>query len=140
MQFDTICYGCYEPYGDGTVPWENLIYGYDFPNPAFLHPIPTDHLPRGTMVDPFGGVGSNAGNLCEGRDANTVDYYTTLKFWMCWRGCRPMAARIWLKVSYGDWRCWGSTPQMLRPAPGLKPATATLRPITATGANRPDGL
>ncbi len=79
IQFDTICYGCYEPYGDGAVPWQKLDYGVDFPNPAFLHPIPTDHLPRGTMVDPFGGVGSNTGNLCEGRDGNVVDYYTGIE-------------------------------------------------------------
>lgn len=24
MQYDTNCYGCYEPYGDGTIAWYNL--------------------------------------------------------------------------------------------------------------------
>lgn len=78
MQFDTVCYGCYEIYGDGSQDWVDLTHT-DYPNPSFVNPIPSDHLPEGTLTDPnHGGVGDNDGNLCEGRDGNTVDYYTGL--------------------------------------------------------------
>jgi uncharacterized repeat protein (TIGR01451 family) len=84
MQFDTNCYGCYEPYGDGTIAWYNLPtqdpdFSIEYPHPAYLHPIPTDHLPS-TSYQPGGnpGIGSNQGQLCYGRDnpANDVEYRT----------------------------------------------------------------
>ncbi|HEX9925978.1 MAG TPA: vWA domain-containing protein, partial [Anaerolineae bacterium] len=80
MQYETICYGCYEPYSDGSVDWTNLnlIPGYslDYPNPAYLNPIPIDHLPNKDLDGTSGGIGLNTGQLCFGRDGNGTDYYT----------------------------------------------------------------
>ncbi|MBN1994740.1 MAG: VWA domain-containing protein [Anaerolineae bacterium] len=81
MQFDTNCFGCYEPYGEGTIDWDDLPthdpnFSIQYPNPAYLHPIPTDHLPKGTMTAGSGGIGNNTGQLCWQRDSNTVEYYT----------------------------------------------------------------
>ncbi len=79
MQFDTICYGCYEPFGDGTTDWDDLSYGNDFPNTSFIHPIPTKHLPKTNAGDSnqsnIPGA-NNSGKLCADRDGNVVQYYT----------------------------------------------------------------
>ncbi|HEX9925899.1 MAG TPA: Tad domain-containing protein [Anaerolineae bacterium] len=81
MQFDTICYGCYEPYGDGNTNWTNLAgtadYSTEYPNPAYFHPIPTNHLPNKDQDGSAGGVGLNSGQLCFGRDGgNGAGYYS----------------------------------------------------------------
>ena len=85
MQFDTICHGCYEQYGDGSKPWTDLDYGYDyritdtvnsrFPK-TFINPIPTSHLPA-TSFQAGGesGIGSNSDQLCYGRDGNLAGYH-----------------------------------------------------------------
>lgn len=75
MQFDTICYGCYEMYGDGTTSWKSLDLDPDFPDPDFIHPIPTDHLPATSVSSSISGVGENEGQLCAERDDNLVSYY-----------------------------------------------------------------
>lgn len=80
MQFDTICLGCYEPYGDGNTSWTNLAttpdYSLDYPNPAYFHPIPTNHLPNKDLDGSPGGAGLNSGQLCFGRDGNGTGYYS----------------------------------------------------------------
>jgi len=81
MQFDTICYGCYEPYGDGDDTWEEELantanYSTEYPNPAYFHPIPTNHLPNKNLDGSAGGVGLNSGQLCFTRDGNGAGYYS----------------------------------------------------------------
>jgi hypothetical protein len=90
MQFDTACYGCYEPYewaANNSEDWfeqpppapADPDFSIDYPNPAYIHRIPTDHLPS-TPYQSGGtaGVGSNQGRLCYGRDSpvNDAEYYT----------------------------------------------------------------
>jgi len=82
MQFETICYGCYEPYRDGSLNWTDINpttdpdYSLDYPNPAYLNPIPIDHLPNKDLDGSADGIGLNTGQLCFGRDGNGADYYT----------------------------------------------------------------
>lgn len=102
MQFDTICFGCYEEYertsnpnkGEPIASWENdlkeggnFYYGHQYPNPEFIHPIPVDHLPDTNYLG--GGSANleyapelqavlsapnntNKGNLCFGRDSSNA--------------------------------------------------------------------
>jgi uncharacterized repeat protein (TIGR01451 family) len=102
MQFDTTCYGCYEPYRDGTKDWEDMStigqpdydpdFSIDYPNPVYVNPIPVDHLPTtyldgssislsygfaaGNTTLPDPPTPQNAESLCADRDTNTVDYKT----------------------------------------------------------------
>ncbi len=85
-QFDTPCYGCYEPYEDLTglpiTDWTTLNYGHDYPRPEFLHPIPVKHLPGNTLLSYNPGLEAvlgppnnhNANQLCF--PVNPPDYYT----------------------------------------------------------------
>jgi len=93
MQYDIVCHGCYEQFGDGDpgrpeLPWPYLNYGYDYPiyGPiaayphTFIHPLPIDHLPRDAYDGTDnGGIGNNDpgeadDGLCYGRDDNEVGY------------------------------------------------------------------
>jgi Flp pilus assembly protein TadG len=91
MQFDTACYGCYDPYewaanNDANwfdppppLPPSDPDFSIDYPNPAYIHRIPTDHLPSTSFqAGGTAGVGANQGKLCWGRDnpANDVEYRT----------------------------------------------------------------
>ncbi len=90
MQFDTIGYGFYEPYGDGTTGWTSLNYGNTYPQAQFVNPIPVKHLPtkdkNGSNSSVTYGFAdsspalpspankrqpNNTGDLCWGRDSNT---------------------------------------------------------------------
>jgi len=80
MQFDTICHGCYEEFDVGTTNWWDFNYGYTYPlydtvnsrtPKTFIFPIPVDHLPAASFQSGgSAGVGSNTGQLCNGRDGN----------------------------------------------------------------------
>jgi hypothetical protein len=91
MQWDTAGYGFYEPFGDGATLWKNLNYGYGFPLPQFVWPVPVDHLPTknidGSTISLAYGLAAgnpalpppapgNTGQLCFGRDGNVPGYYT----------------------------------------------------------------
>jgi|GEM_PF-542028 len=93
MQFDTIGYGFYEPYGDGTTAWTGLTYAqtdHTYPQAQFVHPIPVKHLPTtdgsgNNYSVTYGFADSspslpspankrqpdNDGGLCWGRDSNS---------------------------------------------------------------------